>query len=96
MSTFLVCASAEHPTMVAGSIFVKCSQCEIALMMAPSGQRLIAHDPAIQPVCERCSKAGIKAARAAGEPVRMGLAAPLPDILAELRNPRPNLRRYRN
>ncbi len=52
---FLVCALADQSTMVRGSIFTKlCSKCGTRVMVAPSGQRVLALYPDLGVMCLIC------------------------------------------
>jgi len=93
MTGHLLCALADAALIVPGSIFVKCAECKIALMMAPSGQRLIARDPTIYPVCEMCFKRKENDGLDWEGPL---LADTLEEIEEESRNALPSMRRRRN
>lgn len=86
----IVCALADHPTMVAGSSFEhSCGTCGRRVMIAPSGQRALKQWP-MRIICVRCAVAQVKAS---GEPV----TAQLPeDFFDELDAEVPNTRRNRN
>ena len=60
---FLICATADGDR-VAGSIVRNCERCEVAVTVAPSGQRLIAERVAgapIEVVCIACGLAEFEA-----------------------------------
>jgi hypothetical protein len=91
MSDYLVCALADSPFMVPGSVFDRsCSRCSRKVMLAPSGQNLLkTHRLAI--VCAVCYESDSEAQRAP-----TFLAAPSQELADEVRRRVPNMRRRRN
>jgi hypothetical protein len=87
---FLVCAPADSPWAVPGSIFTRvCLTCFTRVMIAPSGQRFLQSHPEASVICERCIPED--------EPVSFaGAAADLETLVAEIKQARPNLYRDRN
>jgi hypothetical protein len=90
--TFFVCAMADDAVSVLGSSYDrKCSQCQARVMVAPSGQRALLANPSFVILCLRCFKAL--------PPEEVNLApSPISDseIIREMWDTRPNLRRSRN
>jgi hypothetical protein len=89
--TVLVCAPADAPRVVPGSLFGhSCVLCGRRVMIAPSGQRALARTPGIHIICGPCywdiMKPGDKVATA-------GTAE---EMLEEKLRAVPNLRRSRN
>lgn len=85
----LVCALADSPMTVPGSIYTRtCSHCRRAVMIAPSGQSVLAAHPQASIVCDHCFKPDPDDA--------FGLAGTTQEIRNEVRNARPNLHRTRN
>lgn len=85
----LVCALADEPTTVAGSIFsLRCGTCGARVMTAPSGQRLLKRFPRLPILCLRCyGRIDFPHARE--------FAAPLDEIAREKASEMPNFWRRR-
>jgi hypothetical protein len=89
----LICELADAPRMVAGSIFDrKCALCGTAVMIAPSGQRILRSGP-VQIVCAPCFIAAKVPGN--GKPTAVRIS-PIDELLRELENTQPNQRRHRN
>lgn len=57
---YLVCAPANAPRVVPGSIFDRlCAKCCAPLMVAPSGQKLLEQDASFVPICFACFAKGL-------------------------------------
>jgi hypothetical protein len=88
--TTLVCALADAPCVVKGSIFDRrCGTCQRAVMVAPSGQRVLRSRPATQILCMECFCAVTE-----GHDVM--IVASEEEVRNEMRNVEPNYRRHRN
>lgn len=84
----LVCAPADSPTVVPGSIFGRrCSACDREVMIAPSGQSRLRADPGIAILCASCFLASAKC-----DPFEISPAAPIDIIGREARSAEPNPR----
>ena len=89
--TILVCALADAPRAVPGSIFhLRCTVCARSVMVAPSGQRVLTEMPRTKIVCGPC----YEACSAPGDTVQG--AGTIGELRKEVRAARPNLRRHRN
>jgi hypothetical protein len=87
----LVCALADAPLVVRGSTFShRCSKCARAVMVAPSGQRLLRNRPGTKVVCDKCMLATMAADQ------KLAIAGSVEEVLDEARNAEPNHRRQRN
>ena len=87
----LVCALADAPYTVPGSIFRHhCTECGRRVMLAPSGQRMLATKNVLRIICERCFARNVKP----GD--QIAPTGTMDEILDELRRTQPNLRRNRN
>jgi hypothetical protein len=88
----LVCALADSPRVVPGSIFNHhCTVCGRRVMVAPSGQRMLATIGALLSiVCEYCFEGNVKP----GD--EFAPAGTIDEVLDEARRAQPNLRRSRN
>jgi hypothetical protein len=87
----LVCALANALRAVPGSIFNHhCTVCDRLVMVAPSGQRMLAKIDALQIVCGPCFDKRVEP----GDEIC--LAGTPEEMLDEVRRARPNLRRSRN
>ena len=85
----LVCALADSPMAVPGSIFNhRCSACGRPVMVAPSGQRLLKSIPDVRIICSYCFEIN------SYDEVRG--AASIEELKQEARSAKPNLRRGRN
>lgn len=88
----LVCADAEAPNCVPGSVFDRvCSTCGRKLMVAPSGQELLKARPDMVTVCAKCA-----APKLLDPATEVELAADADVVVDEVRRSGPNLRRSRN
>ena len=86
----LVCAPADAPRMVPGTVFChKCARCGLQVMMAPSGQKRLKREPNTEIICCYCYQLDRR-------PHACELAAPLEEILAERQGAMPNFWRTRN
>jgi hypothetical protein len=85
----LVCALADMPQVVPGSIFDHCCEiCGRRVMTAPSGQRILKERPGIMIICGPCF-----------DPMSVDTVEPagtMKEVVQEAQNARPNLRRGRN
>jgi hypothetical protein len=88
----LVCAYADEPMIALGSIFDRsCGTCGRKVMIAPSGQALLAAKPNLQILCMACFV--VEAAKAG----RADIYTADPERVAqEMATARPNPRRRRN
>jgi hypothetical protein len=90
--SLLVCALADAPQVVPGSTFDRrCTGCRRAVMIAPSGQRILRDDPAAQVLCVDCF-----CAHGDGKDATIRPATSLEELRHEIRSARPNYPRYRN
>lgn len=88
----LVCAPADAPRVVRGTVFChKCARCGRRLMMAPSGQACLKRNPDLEIICCYCFTRDDAHTDHTEE-----LAAPLEDILRESRTSMPNFWRRRH
>lgn len=88
----LVCALADAPRVVPGSVFHHtCQQCHTRLMMAPSGQQLLQQKPELRILCAPCALRVID-----GAGIELDLAASKEQISHEVLSAMPNMRRWRN
>lgn len=53
---------------------LKCHDCGADIVVAPSGQRLLAAHPEMQTICVDCLQKELERDRAAGKPVELGAA----------------------
>jgi len=89
----LVCALADSPLVVPGSIFTRhCSTCNRRVMIAPSGQSLLRRLPVARILCGACFIQNAKKYDA----LEIKLAADPQDIAIEARASVPNFWRKRN
>ena len=87
---FLVCAIADAPLVVPGSVFVhSCSLCGVRLMTAPSGQEILKRHPTFKLLCTGCWKA-------TREHDDILLPGTPEKVIEELKTSVPNMRRNRN
>jgi hypothetical protein len=86
----LICADADAPMTVRGSVFNHCARCGRAVMVAPTGQQKLREIPDIEIRCGLCFMKYMEA----GDTLE--LAAPLEEMRRERKTMQPNLRRYRN
>jgi hypothetical protein len=87
----LVCAPADAPRVVPGSVFgYACVLCGRQVMIAPSGQRMLAREPGIYIICGPCYGDTVKP----GD--KVALAGTAEEMRDEKRRALPNLRRSRN
>ena len=85
----LICVPADKPLAVAGATFDKrCNRCGQRVMLAPSGQRLLARKPNVEICCLECFSPE------PGDEVHA--AADSETLAAELRTAGPNPWRRRN
>lgn len=84
---YIACAPADAPRVIPGSVFThKCYRCDQSVVMAPSGQKMLAENPEAKVICAFCVYDG-----------PAGVAFVLEEAKAELaRGSVPNMRRYRN
>lgn len=83
----LVCEVADAPRIIPGSKCDQtCSSCGRYVMIAPSGQKLIADHPDAKVICVPCVPSNV--------PMESHLS--FSDLIAEARSSVPNLRRTRN
>lgn len=88
----LICMLADGPVAVEGAIFNRrCSACNRAVMVAPSGQRMLRQYPAAEVLCTGCFDAKEDRKNFTVEP-----AASVEELRHEMRTARPNYHRYRN
>lgn len=83
----LVCATADAPRKVPGSVFGHvCSDCSVRVMMAPTGQKFLKANPDAKIVCTPCF-----VARAMSGPVDgIRLAGSADEMAQEIRSACPN------
>lgn len=87
----LVCALADAPQVVPGSIFSHhCTVCGRQVMVAPTGQRMLATMDALSIVCERCFESHVQ------PDDEILPAGTIDEVFDEARRAQPNLRRSRN
>jgi len=91
-SVILVCALADHPHIVVGSVFThSCAVCQRGLVVAPDGQQILRKFPQAKTMCGRCF---LRLPDAAEIPLE--LAAGVDGVRDEERQTQPNLHRRRN
>jgi hypothetical protein len=57
----LICALADAPHVVPGSVFDRhCTVCGWRVMVAPTGQRMLAQIDMLRIVCEHCFEGNVK------------------------------------
>ena len=89
--SFLVCARADAPRVVRGTVFDRvCSKCSENVMTAPSGQAKLKETPGMLILCEVCFL------NLPGGEYPMSLAADPEVILREVDTSMPNPYRNRN
>ncbi len=86
----LVCALADAPLAVPGSVFHHhCRDCGRAVMVAPTGQRVLREYPLALIICGLCYEA-------CRTDTSEESAGTMEEVAREVRAARPNLRRSRN
>jgi hypothetical protein len=89
---FLICAPAHAASMVAGTTFDRdCARCRARVMVAPSGQAMLARNPETVIICFDCA---IRMMAETGGTVEF--AATATEIASEVRTVQPNTWRKRN
>jgi hypothetical protein len=89
----LICARADAPLIVQGSVLDKfCNKCGERVMVAPSGQAMLRQHPNAEIVCEVC----FRAINFGEQKVEFKLASGIDQIANEIANAVPNTRRQRN
>lgn len=85
----IICALADVVRIAVGTNFDRqCSLCDARVALSPSGQRLLANQPQLEIICARCYEP---------DPDEVPrLADDLPEIMKEVAESVPNLRRTRN
>lgn len=87
----LVCALADSPRVVPGSIFNhRCTVCRRRVMVAPSGQGMLAKMDSLRIVCGPCFE------NKWSPDDELLPAGTIDEVLDEARRAQPNLRRSRN
>lgn len=87
---YLVCAPADSPSTIPGSIFTHvCAKCKRRVMLAPSGQAHLKIHPDTVTICFHCIP---RKANHQG----FTTAAPAETLAAEILSATPNLYRNRN
>jgi hypothetical protein len=86
----LVCANAYDPWVTEGTVFgANCYRCNAELMVARTGQLLLAKNPEAKTVCYQCFVAHHR-----GEP--LAIAADHASLASEIATRKPNMWRHRN